>query len=92
MAKQFSEPIKVNTRIFVARFEPRAVKTTTRCNNNTHRVVSNKVCGNRTEVLGCTVFQDNGKSALVAGQDNLKRISIVGDQEKSSTSCHDNGA
>ena len=79
VAKQFEKPIKVSTRVFVPRFEPKSSTTTTlpRAKPPNHSIP----------------VSANGVSppSLIVGQDNHKVAPFVNAAAESRTSAHNNG-
>ena len=79
VAKQFEKPVKVNTRVFVSRFEPKSSTTTT---------LSSTKPPNHTVPVSAN---DASPPSLVVGQDNHRVTPFVNAATESRTSGHNNG-
>ena len=85
VAKQSVKPMKVNTRVFVPRLEPRSFNTNPSVHCGQHR---DSVKG----VADCDTFQSSvNPPSLVVGQDNENHVPIVSAEVESRTSDQDNG-
>ena len=92
VAKQFAKPMKVNTRIFVPRFEPKSCNTRQEPNAKPPNVHCDQYCGSGKGVTHGVTFHSNVKPpSFVVGQDNENPVPIVDAGVKSRTSCLDNG-
>ena len=80
MVKQFQTPIKVNTRVFTDRPEPKSVKPRENSHARYPHEDSSEIPVSGTRVLGCPSFQHiESSTPIVAGQDTSR------------TSCDNNG-
>ena len=86
--KHFSKPMRVNSRVFVARFEPRSVDTSKKHHTKAPSVINSEHHTSGKGVSGCdTLPNKNAPPCIVVGQDNVNSRPIVNVEAKTRTSC-----
>ena len=92
LAKQFVNPVKVNTRVFVSRFELKPGYTNQKPYVKNPKVQCVQYRGSEAGVTGNVTFPSNSNTpSSVVGQDNKNPVLIVEVRVKSRTSCINNG-
>ena len=83
--------MRVSTRVFVPRFEPKSLKTSQKLDTKSPSALCGQDRGSEKGVTDCTTSQDNDKLfSIVVVQENENSVSIDNDGVKSRTSYHNN--